>query len=1024
MKKTLLSFAVLMLVIVQLAFAQSRPVRGKVVDASGAPLEGATVSVKDGEGATLTDEGGNFSLDVPDDNDLLLIEYIGYKTREVVAGDGDKVLQVSMSVDQNMLEETVITALGISREKRSLGYSTSTVGSDLIEKSGERNPIQSLAAKAPGIQVTSSAGTPGASSKILIRGNATFTGNNSPLIVIDGIPVDNSTSQPVSNDYPFNVNLQGVNESNRLNDLNPDDIESVTVLKGPAAASLYGERGGAGAIIITTKKGRYGKKGLGITFTSSVEWNKVNKLPEFQNQYSQGTGGIYKPGITPQSWGARIDTTDLKVYDNNAAFFQTGVGYNNTLAIDGGNENTWFRTSIGNYNTKGIIPNSSLNRTTISLNAESKLAEWLKVGGYVNYSYNEGKMVQNGSNLSGMMLSLFRMPVTYDVTDKYYDPELHTNNNYFIYDNPLFSAYRNPYTSITNRVMGNVYFDAKLADGLSLTYKLGTDAYNNQARQIYDLGSIGNDNSDGTGQLNLSAANYMQVYSDLILKYMKRFDKFDISAFVGHNYWYEEARNTFMRGTNQTVPEVYNFDVFNNLYASNLASFRRSNALFAEAQFGFDDMLYLTLTGRNEWSTTFGKGGKSFFYPKADLSWIFTKYIPQNDGLSYGKLRFAYSSAGIAPGVYSDRGYYAKPFLTDGYTNGNGFPYLGNQGYMTPSTNYPGGLSPERVQGLEAGLELHFWKNRITFEATYYNQVTKDILLFKPVSPSSGYSQEYVNAGKMRNRGLELQLGANLYKSKNWEVSIGANWAMNRNKVLELANGVDEISIESGFTSIGGYAIVGEPYGVFYGSRWQRDASGNIVVDADGYPIMDAKNAKLGDPNPDWLMGLNANVSFKGAYFSMLWDIRQGGDIWNGTWARLNNVGRTDESAEREHDYVVEGVYEDGTRNTTPISAVDYFRYVKGDLGATENAIQDGSWVRLRQVALGYRYNFNKAKGSKNPFNYIDLGLTGRNLLLFTDYKGVDPETSLTGAGSNLGGWDYFNNPGSKSFILTLKVGL
>jgi TonB-linked SusC/RagA family outer membrane protein len=1032
MKKLLFMTAIILYSGLQVVMAQSRPVKGRVLDETGEGVPGASVVVKGTTAGTITDADGNFSLDVPDESKTLIIIGVGYGQQEVQAGDGDNAINVKLTTSTQQIGETIVTALGIKKEKKSLGYSVSEVSADQIEKSGERNAIQSLSAKAPGVQVISSSGTPGASAKILIRGNSTFTGNNDPLVVVDGVPIDNSTSQPTGADNPFNQNLQGVNESNRALDINPDDIESVSVMKGPAAATLYGARGANGAIMITTKKGKYGKgKGLGITFNSSVEVNKVSNLPKKQNIYAQGNNGKFSTGNTPLSWGPRMDTAGLPSYDNYANFYQTGLGFNNSLSVVGGNDNTVFRASAGNYNTTGIIPNSKLNRTTALLSAETKPADWLTIGGSANYTHSESRMVQNGSNLSGTSLSLFRMPASYDITKDYYDPITHSGNNYnAAYDNPLFSVYRNPYTSYTNRIVGNTYLGADITKELKLTYKIGVDAYGTETQQIYDIGSRGNGAADGAGQLNKSNTNYMQVYSDLMLKYSKRFGDFDFGAMAGYNYWYAETRYNFMRGSTLTVPNVYNLGVASSHYASNSNTFNRTQALFGEINLSYKSFIYLNLTGRNDWSTTFGKTNNSFFYPNANLSWIFSEHIEPNNILTYGKLRLAASKAGVPPVPYYDRNYYSQPFITDGNTNGNGFPYLGQVGYMQTNVNKPGGLRPETVTGKEIGLEMRFLQNRITFEATYYNQTSNDLLLVKPVSPSSGYASEYINAGKMRNQGVELSLNADVVKSKDVTFNVGINWSKNKSEVLELDKGVDQISLESGFSSIGSYAIVGQPYGVFYGTAWKRNEAGQILVDEKGVPKVDPVSKNLGNPNPDWLMGISGNVSYKGFTLSMLWDIRHGGKMWNGTQARLNNVGISEASGDREHTYIVEGVYDKGTpnegqTNATPIPAKQYFQYVLGDAGgATENAIQDGGWVRLRSIGLSYRYSFKNESTSKNPFKYIEVGFTGRNLFLHTKYTGVDPETSLTGAGSNIGGWDYFNNPGSKSYIFNVKLGL
>ncbi len=632
MKKILLLFSFVLSAGLQMANAQSRPIKGKVVDEKGDGIPGATVQVKGGNGGTTTDVDGNFNLEVPDANEVLLINAIGYGSQEIQAGDGDNSVNVKLATEGKIIGETVVTALNIKREKKALGYSVSQVNTEQIEQSGERNAIEALAAKSPGVQVTSSGGTPGASSKIRLRGNSTFSGNNDPLIVVDGIPIDNSTIQPVAGDAAFNQDLSGVNQSNRASDLNPDDIASVSVLKGPAAANLYGASGANGAIIITTKKGSYGKS-LGITVNSSVEINKVSKLPKMQHLYGQGTNGMdYDSlGISPNSWGPNVNDAHLPVYDNFANFFKTGLGFNNSISITGGSDVATMRASFGNYNTTGIVPNANLNRINASLSGEVKLTKWLTAGASAQYSYTEARRVQNGSNTAGTMLSLFRMPVTYDVTKNYYDPVNHVSNNYYNgYDNPLFSVYRNPYNDYTNRILGNLYFNATISKDWSFTYKLGTDAYSTQGKQIYDLGSNGNDQSDGLGQVNLSTVNFMQVYSDAILKFNKRISDFTIDAFVGYNYWYKENRTNFSRGYMQNIPDFYNLNGYNNLYASNSEQYQRSQAGYAEGSFGYKSFLYLTVGGRLEHNTAFGKGSGAFFYPKVDAAWVFSENLAQN----------------------------------------------------------------------------------------------------------------------------------------------------------------------------------------------------------------------------------------------------------------------------------------------------------------------------------------------------------------------------------------------------------
>jgi TonB-linked SusC/RagA family outer membrane protein len=1002
-------------------------IKGKVTDIkNGSPIPMANIKVANEKLVVMSKDDGSFELTAQSPKGEILITVTGYSAATVKYSDGT-FLDVKLLQDSKSLTEVVVTALGIKKEKKRIGYSVSEINTDLLEKSREQNVIEALSAKTAGAQVTGTGGTPGASSKILLRGNATFTGNNTPLIVVDGIPVDNSTSQPVGSDFPFNINLTGINESNRGIDINPADIQSISVLKGPAAASLYGARGGNGAIIITTKKGRNSNGRLGVTVSSGIEWSSVSQLPKMQNKYLQGANGVFT-SATPNSFGPKADTAGKETFDKYSQFFETGTLFTNNISIDGGTETSVFRLAVGNSTNKGIIPNSKFDRTSINFSAENKFRKWLTAGVSGNYVVSSGKRVQNGSNTGGIMLTLLRAPLNYNV-DNWIDAAGNQVKYFAAYDNPRFSAERNPYTDKTNRLFGNMYANISFTKDLTLDLKAGVDYYSTDTRQIFDLSSVANLAADGKGQINLSNASNKQLYTDVMLRYRKNItSKLEFNGMLGYNILDNQYKFNFQRGANIQVPGLYSLDNTTSLYASNLQSFEQTQGLYAELAFNYNSFLNLTITGRNDWTTAFGKDGGSFFYPKGDLAWIFSHHIPANNFISYGKLRMAYADAGTGPRpyTYSAITYFVKPTFTDGSTAGNTFPYLSQGGYTTSNTRYPGNLVPAHVIGKEIGLEVRLIKNRVGLDVTYYNQKSVDNLLIKPVAPSTGYKFEYTNAGEVQNKGIEIALSADVVKSKDLLFTIGGNWSKNTSEVLSLADGVKQISIESGFTEIGSYAIVGQPYGVFYGSSWNRNAAGQLLVGEDGKTIKNAVQVNLGNPNPDWLMGLYGNVSYKAATLSFLFDIRKGGLIWNGTWARLSRLGLTDESADRDRTYVIDAVYADNTtkpgeKNTTEVTSAYYFQTFKGDLGAyaVENAIQDGSWTRLRSVSLSYRFDKLKTKA----INYIDLSVSGRNLWLKTKYKGVDPETSLTGAGSNITGWDYFNNPGTKSFGVSLKVG-
>ncbi|MFA8435181.1 MAG: SusC/RagA family TonB-linked outer membrane protein [Marinifilaceae bacterium] len=1036
MKKIAFFLVFLCSIGIQALNAQPRQITGTVTSAEdGLGIPGASVLVKGTTIGTTTNIDGEYSINVPEDATMLYFSFVGMKSQEI-AIDGKTVINVVLAAEAIGMDEVVVTALGITKAKKALGYSVTDLKADELEKAAEANVIQSLAGKVAGVQVVGSGGTPGASSKIVIRGASTFSGNTQPLIVVDGVPIDNSTVQSTAGDNPFNKDLEGVNNSNRALDLNPEDIESVSVLKGPAAAALYGTKAGNGVIIYTTKRGKKGK-GLGVSVNFSTEFNKVNKLPKLQKTYGQGIGGEFitaDPGPdnrfftaddldygTSSSWGPKITGT---AYDNPDNFFQTGVSYNTNVAIMGGNEKGSFRLSVGNSDQEGMVPNSEFKRTSVRITGDIKVHEDVKIGGTANYVHSEGIKVQNGSNLAGIMLGLLRAPASFDIRNWRYDNGF--QRTYFaFYDNPFFTANKNEFTDNVNRILGNVYVSYTGLPWLNVTYRVGVDAYSDHRQQNFAVSSLGGDNGDGLGQVNYNDLTNRNVYSDLIFTgSLDLTDDFKFGYTAGNNIEATYFTDNFARGKILAIPDFYNLDNASERYASNDTREVFSTAIFGQVDLEYQGMLFLSLTGRNEWASTFGEDDRSFFYPSATLSWLANESFDLPTWISFAKLRLAYAEVGIFPQAYNTKTYFTSPIITDGFTNGLSFPYGNVNGFGYESSLGNATLKPERKIGTEIGLKVNMW-GRVDLDFTYYNEKTKDILLFKPIAPSSGFSSEYTNAGELVNRGIEVQLGVDVYKNSEFNWNVTANWSRNRNEVKKLAEGVDQISIESAFTSIGSYAIVGQPVGVFFGTKWERDASGNLIIGSNGIPLKAAEQGKVGDPNPDWTGGLRNTFTWKGFTLSGLLDFRHGGDMWNGTFARLNNLGRTKISADRERDYVIPGVKQDGTPNDIAVSATDYYKKFVGDAGgAAEQFVESVNWIRLRDVSLSYRFTPEKFQFLKNMdfIQNIELSFTGRNLWLETNYDGVDPETSLTGAGSNIGGFDYFNNPGSKSYLFGIKV--
>ncbi|MCB0533419.1 MAG: SusC/RagA family TonB-linked outer membrane protein [Lewinellaceae bacterium] len=1028
--KRLLTSLILLCTIVGFTYAQ-RTVVGTVKGDDGEALIGASVRVKGTNSGAVTDAFGKYSVSVPAGSNTLVFTYTGFTTLEIPLGASNVVDAVMES--GTVLREAVVTALGISRQEKSLGYGVTSVKGEDVARSGEVNVIQGLAAKSSGVQIIGSAGTPGASSKILIRGNSTFTGENQPLIVVDGVPYDNQTLGSEAADYPFNATNNGVNNSNRALDLNPADVESINILKGPAAAALYGTRAANGVLLITTKKGG---KGMSVNVSSSVAFDQVNKLPEIQMEYGQGTGGGSLTSAegtyvdqTPLSWGPRIGTAGVpevaQAYDNLDLYFKTGVSYTNNISISMGSENTSFRLSYGNVNQGGIVPNTELKRNSFRLTANSEFNRF-SLSATAAYVNTKDIKAQNGSNLSGVMLGLTRMPPSFNILGgpgpNGYDTRDGQSWTYFsLYDNPLWSAYNNPMTGDVDRITGNISGTFSAFSWLDLTARLGADAYTDDRQQVFAVGA--QDPPAPVGEIWENTKRRLEVNADMFASFKPQLQgQFGVNATLGLNLNSRRDDDLFARGRNLAIPNFYHLSNASDLYNSEELTEKRIAGIFGELGFSYANQLYLNFTGRNDWASTFGESARKngFFYPSANLAWVFSEILPSTDILSFGKVRASYARAGIEPVAYRTKTYYLAPFITDGFTDGFGFPYGGQNGFSLSSRLGNANLEPEINTTTEFGVNLKFLRNKIDLDVNYYISKSSNLLVLRPLAGSSGAEEVYTNIGKMENKGWEIELGLHPVSITNFKWSIYGNFSRNENTVTQLAEGVDEINIETAFSSIGSFAIVGQPYGAFYATRWERTADGQLMIQANGLPLRAATRGNVGNPYPDWTAGIRNVFEVYGVTINGLLDIRHGGSLWNGTDARLNRFGTTLASGDRDRTYVIEGVkISDGTPNDIAISANQYFSNFVGDgTAAVEQHIQDGGWIRLRELTLGYNIPIPNNKYVKG----INLYVTGRNLWLSTDYIGVDPETSLNGAGSNIGGFDYFNMPNTKSYIVGLNL--
>jgi TonB-linked SusC/RagA family outer membrane protein len=1055
------------------AAGQQKTVSGTVT--SSVPGEGAmpgvAVSVPGTTTGTTTDIQGKYSLIVPESTAMLSFSYIGMKKQEVSIS-GRNLVDVVMEPDMLGLDEVVVTAIGISREKKSLGYAVQDVEGDKINNARTGNVLTAITGKVAGVNITSSAGALGAASFINIRGQNSITGDNQPLFVIDGVPVDNSMDYSGNPDDLQNNLTQGYNYSNRAIDLNPDDIETISVLKGGAATALYGMRAGNGAIIITTKKGKNTGGKIAVSVASSVAIDQVNKLPEMQMIYAQGNNGVYGTS-TPSSWGPKI--SDLRfdgatdywrdrngklvlatdptakqnmpaiAYDNGGDFFQTGTTYNNNVSVSGGNKDANFFLSFGNNSSKGIIPRNTFSKTYVKLVGETAIGNKLRISASANYIRSGGDRVQQGSNTSGVMLGLLRCTPTFDNSNghgkqgyKYEDAYIIQDGSgsprrYAGYDNPFWTVNKNPLTDQVDRLIGYLQVVYNPLTNITLTYRLGDDVYFDKRKGHTALMSA--NVPDGQQEEDFHYSNNLN--SDLTLNYTKElFEGFSTSITLGQNMFMSHTQQMYTQGNGFVIPDFYHMsNTSSQLVRENTTKYRTA-ALFADVQFSFRNMLYLGLTGRNEWSTTLPEDNNSFFFPSASLGFIFSELtgLRDNDILSYGKLRASFAKIANHATPYNIVNTFTIATITDGWGTGDSFPFNGVAGFIPTNTLTNPTIEPEALLSRELGLEVKLLNNRINFDLSYYNNQNKDLLISVPVTGSTGYNAKYTNAATMENVGFEIMANFVPVSTTNFNWGISFNFSKNNNKVLSLAPGVTDISL-GGFTGSTINVVAGEPYGSMFSTSFYKDDQGRVIINDDvssagyGYPILDPTMRSLGGVSPKWLMGIGSDLNYKGLGFTFLFDFKNGGIMWNGTMSRLVGFGVAKKTENRGESVVFDGVkgrIVDGevvTAGAANDIQTTYSQYYYQNIGggaspAQEQFVEKTDWVRLREVTLSY----DLGRIIKSPvLKNISIYTTGRNLWLSTPYTGIDPETNLMGA-FNAQGLDYFNMPNTKSYVFGVRL--
>lgn len=1057
--------------------AQVTTVRGIVTtEEDGEPVIGASVIVKGTALGTVTDVNGRFELSgLSPSATRLLISYISLMAKEVAIAPQ---VSVTLKSDTHLLDEVVVTALGISREKKALGYTAQEVKQDALVQGKDNNLLNSLSGKIAGVRITNTQGDVG-SSRIVIRGETSIAGENQPLFIVDGIPVDNSQ---------LNARSSGRDFKNAIADLNPEDIKTLTVLKGPNAAALYGARAAHGAIVITTKGGDKRQKGIGITLHSSTQVSFVATLPEFQNLFGQGAGGRFSyvdgkgAGVNDgvdESWGPRLDigllipqfdspldadgnrvATPWVSHPNNVRdYFRMGISTNNGISIARGDDKYQFRVGYNYEKQVSIVPDAGTNKTNISLNTDYHLAKWIVVGATANYIVYTapslpGSATPSGSNVrsNSPMLQFLWFGRQVDTNSLKADYTRNWNSSY--YDNPFWSASYNTQSQERHRLIGDLHAEFRLTDGLHVRFRTSTDWYNDRRKSKVKWGSAGA--GSPYGSYAEDAYTVKENNTEVLATYIKQLNKnWGIDALLGFNVRNKQYENNYQAAPRLAVADLYTLTNSRDPLTSSNDFYRlRQYGLYGSIQLDYRRWAFLNITGRNDWSSTLPVDNNSYFYPSVTASVLLSEAFGwRSKAVNYLKIRGGWSQVGADANPYQ----LATVFTSETAFNGNPLQSSSTIG-MNPN------LKPENTSSIEAGFEAAFWDNRLYLDFTYYKTDSRNQILKLATTAASGYTSQVRNAGHIRNRGYEIQLGAvPIQTSKGFRWNLDLNYGANSSKVVKLDDEGLITSYQLYSSGIQILASVGEAYGTLFGTSYVRDANGNVVVDANGLPKISTTNKTLGKFTPDWTGGISNTFSYRSLSLSFLIDASVGGSIFSNTnktgkytgvlantlsgrdaehgglWyytdAMGNNV-RLSESPSYsvssdglyyaqvngqstrvyQDGIMVEGVTESGSKNEEVVSAEKYYHRI---YSIAEANVYDASYVKLREVALSYR--LPRLWTQKLHLQEASVTLTGRNL--WTIYKSVpniDPESALTTG--NAQGVEAYSLPTTRSFGVNLSV--
>ncbi len=1059
--KRMTSLLAMLLLFSALAFGQTRTVTGVVRDAKGDPVPFATVTEAGTGKAVKADDKGAFTISVGE-GARLTFSATGFQPQTVASAAAANV--VLTTAEAQMAEVVVTTAQGIRREKRGLGYSAPVVRNEDLTRGQSSSALNALQGKVSGVNITSTAGAPGSSSRVVIRGGSSITGSNQALIVVDGVPIDNSSI------LGGGSTLSSVDFGNRGNDINPDDIESVTVLKGPGATALYGSRASNGALIITTKSGKGGaNRKSSVTFSTGVTMSSILKLPDFQNEYGQGYDNSVIDPKENWSWGPKFDGVVRPwgqavngvrqerpysaVANNVRDFFETGVAFNNNLSFSGGNEKSTYYLSLNSLNSNGIMPTDrdKYNRYSVRFNGSTQLANKITSSISVNYSRVNSNLVGGGQGGGSVYNNVLQTPRNIPLTDM-----KDLNNPYYsiggVYDangNEAFGYYGaytiNPYYILNNydnrnnvdRIMGNFSVTYKPVDWLSVTNRLGGDIYSDRRVETspkYNLVPLDNTGEyDGVvrtspGRYYEANYNISDITNDLMVTATRKFGAdWNASLLLGHNVRVRTA-NTLEVGTNAAgglvIPGFYNMANSDGpVVSSNYFSNRRLVGAYADFNLGYKNFLFLGATARNDWSSTLPEGNNSFFYPSVSASFVFTELLrnsPVYNWLQYGKLRTSWAQVGNDADPYLLQSYFDKTTISGGFGS-TVFPLNSIPGYTLGNRIGSASLKPEITTAYEVGVELGLLKNRLTVDASYYQNNSENQILSIPIAASSGFTSRVTNAGMVKNRGVELALRGMPVKTRDLSWELYGTYTQNRNEVSGLD--VDQIVL-GGFSGMSIVAANGRPYGNFYARDLRRDEQGRVIVSATtGQPLLTPTAVYLGTYNPDFQASLGTNLTFKGFSLGLLFDTKQGGKFYSRTKDIMAFVGTSAETAEGDRaGYVFpNSVYMDASGKYVENTNVKFNPQTYYTNIVDGQNVLDASYIKLREANLTYA--LPKAMLERTPFGSASISLFGNNLWIKTakENRYADPEINSAGAG-NTQGFDYTAQPSVRNYGVNLRL--